>query len=134
MTMARDGRENSSLNDPSRNLSLLQLVLPQHPPTILHGVRTSKTSDSENLTFYTLFIAFLISCSKCCESRAFVTNVWPKNNVVVIVRILRCIGVAWRYSVNLIFLVFILFFFQSWNIFVWFYYIGLCVLHRCVGT
>jgi hypothetical protein len=79
MMIALHEREKSGLNDPSRNLSVPQLVLPQHPPTILHGVRTSKTTDSENLAFCTLFIAFPISCSKCCESRGFVTNVWPKN-------------------------------------------------------
>jgi hypothetical protein len=51
MMMALHGREKSGLNYPSRNLSVLQLVLPQDPPTILHGVGTSKTTDSENLTF-----------------------------------------------------------------------------------
>ena len=81
--MALHGRQKSSLNDPSRNLSVLQPVLPQHPPTTPHGVRTSKTTDSENLTFCTLFIAFPISCSKCCESRAFVTNVWPKKIITL---------------------------------------------------
>jgi len=77
--MALHGREKSGLNDPSLNQSVLQVVLPLHPSTELHGVRISKTTDSENPTFCTLFIAFPISSSKCCESRAFVTNVWPKN-------------------------------------------------------
>jgi len=63
--MALHGREKSGLNDPSLNLSVLQLALQQHPSTILYGVRISKTTDSENLTFCTLFIAFPISCSKC---------------------------------------------------------------------
>jgi hypothetical protein len=79
MMLALHGREKIGLNDLSLNLSVLQLALLQHPATILHGVRTSKTTDSKNLTFCTLFIAFPISCSKCCEGRAFVTIVWPKN-------------------------------------------------------
>jgi hypothetical protein len=53
---------------------------------------------------------------------------------VVNVHILGFIGFYWRYSVNLIYPVFILFLFKSWNIFVWFYCIGLCVLHRSVGS
>ena len=79
MVMALHGREKSGLNYPSRNLSVLHLVLPRHPPTILHGVRISKTTDSENVTFCALFIAFPIPCSKCRKSKGFVTNVWPKN-------------------------------------------------------
>ena len=56
-----------------------------------------------------------------------------QKNFAVNVHIVRCIGVSWRYSVNLIFLVFISFLLKSLNIFVWFYCIGLCLSHCCVG-
>lgn len=59
MMMALHEREKSGLNDPSRNLSVLQLVLPQHPPTIVHGVRTSKTTDSEKPNI--LYVVYCLS-------------------------------------------------------------------------
>jgi hypothetical protein len=113
-------------------------VLVQHSATTLHDVTTSKTTDSENLKLCTVFIVFPISGSTSCDSRAYVTdalrNTKKINNGAMNVHILGFIGSYWRYSVNLIYPVFILFLFKSWNIFVWFYCISLCVLHRCVGT